>query len=426
MSTLDRSRQPDILPINALATLETRKIELQNGIPLYVVSGGEQDIFKLEIVFNAGSAFGNNALTSAITNKLLIEGTTTKTSGEISEAFDFHGAILNKYCDKDFAGLSVFSLNKYAPKILPLFAEILSDPIFPEEEFQTLIKKQEQFFLVNNQKVSHLAKENFFPLVFGKEHPYGKMTKIEDYENIGLESIKTFYQKYYHSKNCILIVSGKVTDELLKTIGAHIGTMQLGQADQIAVLPELENIPAYQEIIKREEVLQSAIRIGRPTINKLHPDYIPMKLVSTILGGYFGSRLMANVREDKGFTYGIGSNIVSLKQGGYFFISTEVGAEVSERALKEIYFEVARMRNEKVPEAELSLVKNYMIGSFMHSIDGPFGMSENFKHALLFGLDANYLHQIVDTVNAMTANDVQAIANKYLQQENLFELIVGK
>lgn len=426
MQAPDRSKQPEVKPAGELSILDAERIELGNGLPVYRISGGNQEIFNLELVFDAGRAHEQQSLAAIYTNKLLEEGTKSHGSEEISRILDYHGAIYNKYCNRDFAGTSIFSLNKHAEKTLSLFTELITEPAFHEEEFNTLNKNERQHFLINSSKVKHLAREYFFPVIYGESHPYGKLTGIEDFDQIELESVRAFYRNYYQSGNCIGLISGKVTDEIIHLVDRFIGKTELNTYSAPASEMKQPANPSEKKIIRKEGALQSAIRIGRPIHNKLDEDYIPLKFVSILLGGYFGSRLMSNIREDKGYTYGIGANVVSLRDAGYFFIATETGTDVREKALHEIYKELKKLREERVSAEELDLVKKYMTGSFMHSIDGPFALAQNYKNVLLFGLDKSYFHKIIDVVNSMTSEKVQEIANKYLREEDLSEIIAGK
>ncbi len=427
MNDLNRKIQPPVKPMTKLSVLDAEKIRLQNGIPLYVISGGEQDVFKLDLVFNSGTADSKIPLVGSYANKLLQEGTSKHTSAEISHMLDYFGASIKAYADKEMSGIVAYSLNKHAERILQVYANIIEDPTFPVDEFEILNNKQRQLFLVNEKKVRHVARENFFSLIYGKDHPYGRITGMRDFDEIAYNDIPGYYRDHYHIANCFAIVSGRISSELIRTIDQTLGRIG-NRSHQVEAKEEKQDagLQAEKELILREDVLQSAIRIGRPLFNKLHPDYVGLKFVSTLLGGYFGSRLMSNIREDKGYTYGIGSNLISLGSSGYFFIATEVGSDVRQHAVEEIYKEIDRLQFEKVEEEELSLVKNYMSGSFMHSIDGPFALAESYKNVLLFGLDQQYFYKMIDEIQSMNPVRVQKIAQKYLKKEQLFELIVGK
>ena len=182
----------------------------------------------------------------------------------------------------------------------------------------------------------------------------------------------------------------------------------------------------YRQSIEKEGALQSAIRIGKLMFNKTHPDFQSLQVLNTVYGGYFGSRLMSNIREDKGYTYGIGSGLVSLQHGGYFFITTEVGVDVTAKAIKEIYFEMDRLRKEKITTDELQLVKNYLLGTFLRSVDGPFAMADRFKGILNYNLGYDYFDRYIATIRAVSASDLMGLANTYFDKDSMIELVVGK
>jgi predicted Zn-dependent peptidase len=193
------------------------------------------------------------------------------------------------------------------------------------------------------------------------------------------------------------------------------GTVPAGQASPVKV-----------SYIERNNAIQSAIRVGRPMFNKTHADYAGMQVLNTILGGYFGSRLMKNIREEKGYTYGIGSAVVSMIHGGYFFIASEVGAEVCSSALEEVYKEMDILRMEPIPEEELQMVKNYMLGSFLKSIDGAFNLVDRWKGIMFYNLGYEYYDRFINTVSTISPPELMMLAQKYLTRESMNELVVGK
>jgi zinc protease len=183
---------------------------------------------------------------------------------------------------------------------------------------------------------------------------------------------------------------------------------------------------ASEHFLEKEEALQSAIRIGRRTINRSHADFPGLQVLNTILGGYFGSRLMANIREDKGYTYGIGSASVSLKNAGYFFIASEVGAEVCSKAIDEIDKEIEILKTQPVPDDELVLVRNYMLGSLLGSLENAFSHADKFKNIFFYGLGYDYYERYIQTVKDISAERIMELANKYFNAGDFERVIVGK
>jgi zinc protease len=306
----------------------------------------------------------------------------------------------------------LYTLKKYMGQTLPLFFQSMYDSILPEKEFATFLNNKKQKHIINNEKVNIIARRHFSHLLF-QNHPYGLMVTDNDFDTLNLKDVKQFYQSQYQSIQPTIVLSGKIDAsdiaEVSKTFG-HLKNLK-PYTDLKHSLPTLE---AKKHFIEKKDAIQSAIRIGRLLFNKTHKDYFGMQVLNCILGGYFGSRLMANIREDKGYTYGIGSGIASLKHAGYFYISTEVGAEVTKNTLEEIYKEIALLRNELVTEDELETVKSYMLGNILRSIDGPFALAEKFKSVFEYGLDYSYYNNYIKAIKNIQPIDLKNLANQYL------------
>jgi predicted Zn-dependent peptidase len=423
---IDRKIAPEVKQVAAVKMIEAEKSLLDNALPLYTINAGSQDLVKIEWLFDAGSKFETQKLSAQAANSLLKEGTTKFKSAEIAEQIDYYGAFLETECNKDKAHITLYSLNKHLNNVLPIIEDILKNAIFPEHEFSVYKQNAKQRLVVNNQKVDVLARNHFNELIFGKQHPYGSITLAEHYDKLDLQSVKDFYARFYSAANCKMVVSGMVNEDTKKLINAHFGKEWKGEPVKTAIPADFAKLDKNENLINKEDAVQSAIRIGRVLFNKTHPDYFGMQMLNTVLGGYFGSRLMNNIREDKGYTYGIGSAIASLQQGGYFFIATEVGVDVCAAAINEIYSEVKKLRDEEVSSEELDLVRNYMLGTFVRSIDGPFSLSEKFNSILEYNIDYSFYDRYLHTIRTISPAQIQELAKKYLKQEDLVELVVGK
>lgn len=424
---LNRTEAPAFKEIENIILPEPMGVILDNNIMLYVINQGTQDLVKIEFIFNAGKwNEPSNGIASA-TNSLLTEGTRHHTGKEIAEKIDYYGAFIETDINGDNGSLVIYSLTKHLESILPLIKEILAEATFPENELRIYAQNQQQKLIINNGKVDYLARKHFNEQLYGFAHPYGRYINPEEYDHLKTEDIRHFFNQYYKTEDCKIIVSGKVDDKITKLINHYFGfndwnkTEDFGQKSFNAHPSEEK-----QRFIRKEGAVQSAIRIGKRMFTRRHPDYIPMQILNTLLGGYFGSRLMANIREDKGYTYGIGSAIGSHQHEGYFLIATEVGVKVCNQALEEIYKELEILKNDPVGKEELMVVKNYMLGSFLRGIDGPFEQSEKLKNVLLHGLDNSYYQKYIHTIKEITSLQLQELANKYLQRESFYELVAGE
>jgi zinc protease len=421
---MNRIIAPSYNPVNELKLSEPEYMQLENGIPMYFFNTGSQDVLRIEVVLNAGPRYQSAPLTAHIVNNMLNEGTKTHTAAQIAETFEYYGAYFHSETDLDNASVALYLQNKHIEKLLPLFVELLTEAIFPQNELDIYLQNAKQKYLVNKQKVNYLARHHFAHALFGKS-VYGFMVEENHYDNVSREILNNFYTNYYNASNITLIVAGRVETKEQKKISELFSRINKGLSANNAPI----EIPPYtpqKKYVEKKDAVQNAIRIGCRLFNKTHKDYFSFQVLNTVLGGYFGSRLMSNIREDKGYTYGIGSAIVSLEDAGYFFISTEVGADVCNAAIDEIYKELNKLIETPIPEEELVLVKNYLAGTLLRSLDGPFALAEKFKAAHTFGFDMSYYDNMLKAIQNINSADLQKLAATYLQSSEMTELVAGK
>lgn len=424
---LNRSEAPAFKTIDKIDVIKANHAKLQNGIDFYSLSAGSQEIVKLEFVFRAGMYHQPATLVASTTNTMLESGTRSFTADQLSDGIDFFGSFLELQVEQDFAIVTIFSLNKYLDESLKFIEEILKYPVFPEHEFNVHIANKKQKHAINSQKVSVLARRKFTELLFGPTHPYGRDVHEGDFDRISINELKSFFTTHYNSLNCTIFASGNLPKNILDVLNKHFGDGSWGgNSASVNTITPLATTDIQKHFIHREDAIQSAIRVGRILFNKTHPDYFKFQVLNTILGGYFGSRLMANIREDKGYTYGIGSGLSNLVHNGYFFISTEVGADVTNQTLDEIYKEIKILREKPVDVTELETVRNYILGNFLRSVDGPFALADKYKSIWEFGLDYSFFDNYFHAVKTVTPAELRDLANKYLQEKDLIECVAGK
>jgi hypothetical protein len=426
-NTLDRKIAPAFNAIEKIELIKADEKRLHNNIPVYSINAGTQELIKIEFVFEAGMYHQQIPLLASTTNAMMEEGTSKHNADQIADAVDYYGAFLETGVSQDHSSIALYTLNKHLPSVLPIIEELIKDSIFPQEQMDIYLTNKKQEFLLGNQRVSTLARKRFSEMLFGENHPYGRDPKERHFSEVTRQHLVDFYKKNYAADNCKIILAGKVDDTHYALLDKHFGGNDWLSGNAVAKQTfAITTSDKKQEVILKADALQSAIRIGRILFNKTHPDFFPLQLLNTVFGGYFGSRLMSNIREDKGYTYGIGSGLVSLQNAGYFFISTEVGVDVTSKAIHEIYYEMDRMREELISDDELTLVKNYMLGTFLRSVDGPFAMAEKFKGILFYNLGYETFDKYLATIRNTSASSLQELANTYLDKTNMIELIAGK
>lgn len=422
----DRTKQPkikDAIEFN-IKLKPCQKLLLNNGIPVFYLNAGAEEVMMLDAVFYAGNDFEKQNMVASATNFLLKNGTTSKSAFQLNDHFEYYGAYLNRSCQNETSSLTLHCLTKYLHELLPVMHEILSDSIFPEEELEIFKQNSKQQLSVNLKKCDFVANRFIDAYLYGKEHPYGRFSSVEAYDELEKPLLQNYFEEYYKRGKCIIFAAGRLPDDFEMQLNKTLGSLEVKQVSSFINHNIFPSAQKMHRIVNDPESVQGAIRVARPFPNRHHPDYKKVVVLNTLFGGFFGSRLMDNIREDKGYTYGIHSFLPNHIQQTSWMISTEAGKEVCEATLEEIYKEMEILKNEVIDEDELLLVKNYMIGSCLGDIDGPFHIINRWKNLILHGMDENNFNESIDTIKNITSGELQELANKYLNKNDFYELIV--
>lgn len=420
-----RTIQPPRFPIDTKIIVPAELVILKNGASLFLIEAGTEDVMRIEFIFRAGMAEEYLPLLATSANMMLAEGSGKYNAVELNSIMDFYGIFMNLSAEKDTAGLTIYFLNRHIEKALELSSEMLFNPVFPSRELNILMKKRLSWYRISRHKVQNLAMEQFLESVFGPHHPYGRKVSEKDFDGISPPLLKDFHAKFYRPEKMTAIVSGRINEKTVDLFEKYFGGLSTGNIYAEDPRNVLKGSNERKIHIERKEALQTSCRIGSPTINKRNPDYPGLKFVNVILGGYFGSRLMKNLREDKGFTYGIHSSVSSLDLSGFKVISTEFSKEHRNKAIDEIYREIRHLQKEPVPACELEVVRSYMAGEMVRLFDGPFAIAESFKSVWEFGLDYNYFIRMTDTIKSITPEEILVLARTYYNVDDLYEITAG-
>lgn len=426
MNQADRTVAPPLRDIESITLPPIKRLALSNGIPVVIINAGNQEVTKVELIYDAGRWQEPQRAVAATTSKLLMEGTTKRNAQEVAEAIEFYGATISSEATIDYGLVTLFSLNKHLDSLFPLLHEVVYEATFPEKELATYIQNSKQRLLVNLQKVDFLAHKAFNEQLYSSNYPSGYTTSPEDYDNITTSILKSFHASQYCNGSFKIIVAGKITDHLLALLEQYFGKTAISKKENdLHFNHTIEKTSSGKLFTTKKDAVQSGIRIGKMLVNKLHPDYPKLRVLNTILGGYFGSRLMQNLREDKGYCYGVHSSISSYLHDAHLYVTTEVGGEVTWDAVKEIYSEMDRLRAEPVPDDELQLVKNYLLGVFLADVDGAFNVAEVIRGLVVYGLNEEFFYQLIQTIRTITPEDLKQLAGKYLEPEGMLEVVAG-
>lgn len=421
----NRTIAPAFRQVNEINFIKPTANNLANGIPVYTINAGETELVRVEFIFANVNWDASKPLQAVVVNSLINNGTQHLTAKEIAEKVDYYGAFLQTDYSADHTTITLYSLTKHLASVLPIVWSILNESIFPQQELDIYKQNQKQKLQVSLQKNDYLARKNFAHAIFGNT-AYGSDINLADYDLLQQQDLLAYYKAAFQPKNCTIVVAGKFLEQDFKILDTVFGGSWQNQASFTKNEFAFTAQKSKEIYIEKPEALQSAIRMGNLSINRSHQDFPLLQILNCVFGGYFGSRLMANIREDKGYTYGIGSGIASLKHAGYFFLATEVGADVCANALTEIEKEINLLRTDLISDEELDLVRNYMLGSLLGSLENAFSHADKFKNIYFAGLDYSYYDNYIVTVKNVTAEQLKVIANQYLDWNAMTRVVVGK
>ena len=415
-------QQPDIVIPRSVDMPPARLTHAQNGVRIYTLSSDDFEVVRFTFVFKAGSSMQTKSFAASSTANMLGEGSTTLSAQEIAERLDFYGSYFDVNIDRDYSYISFCTLKKFFEPTLAVAREILLHPAFPEREFEVYRQKRKQSLIIERKKVDMQSRELFAEALFGKGHPYGISTHEDEYDNLSTEILREHYQTLYTAENAFVVCSGNIDNDVYAEIEALASELHSGASASVA-FPEAKTTHYMEQNV--ESALQSSVRVGRLLFPRTHSDFVGMQVVAAILGGYFGSRLMQNLREEHGYTYGVMAAMVNFEQEGYLAIATQVAREKRKEAITEIYNEIERLRHELISEEELQMVKNVMIGEILRILDGPFGIADVTIENIMCGMDNSATEQSVQRIFSITPEEVKHLAEKYLKRDDLIVVVAG-
>ena len=425
---LDRTIQPAIRNLERFDIQRPECVVMPNGIPVYILDAGSTDVVRIDVVMGGGRWHQSQPLQALFTNRMLREGSASYTGAAIAELLDYYGAWLDLSSAPMNTYVTLYSLNKYLPQTLPLLASIVTEPVFPEKELALVVENNIQSFLNNCSKVGFLAHRALVKAVYGALHPCGKIVQEEDYRKITPDVLRAFYNKYYSSENCVVYISGRVTDAGLQQLEKAMGERTFGHEFQKPGLPVFNPSPCTDKrvFVEHTTAMQSAVRMGMLWPDRNHPDFLKLRVLLTLFGGYFGSRLMSNIREDKGYAYNISASILSYPDRGLMVISADTANEYVEDLIIEVYREMDCLRQTDVSEQELDMVKNYMLGDFCRSYESAFSLGDAWILLHEAGLPQDYYIASLDAIRSITPAEMRRLSEEYFDSTKLKETVVGR
>ncbi|MBT1702002.1 M16 family metallopeptidase [Chryseosolibacter indicus] len=418
---LDRKTPPPFARSTSFDLLKPVKKTLPNGIDIFFISGGEQEVIKVELIFKAGRWFEKYTGCSHFASNLLNKGTNKKGSFEIAQIFDRYGAHLEIHPGLDFVSISIYGLTQYLAPVLDLLVEIITEPSYPEKELSQNKAIFNQNLKVNLEKTSFIASKAFRKTVFGESHPYGREIEENDVNSLTRAQLTEHYQTFF--KNISIFVSGKISEESTSLIESKFATFVTKAEEKTEHV--VTSVSPFRQHIEKEGSLQSSLRVGCKAIQRSHPDYASAVFVSHIIGGYFGSRLMKNIREEKGLTYGIYCSLQPFQKESSIVVGADVNKENVSLAFDEIRKEFKRMRENSISTSELNTARNHFIGSLQSEITTSFAHADKIKTIYLSNLPNNYYQQMIHSIESIDALKIMEISENYFNENNFHEIAAG-
>jgi len=415
---------PKIKSFKALNFPEYSKYELSNSAPTYILGSEDYDVLKIEMNFKAGRVFEKGYGVARACADQMKEGTQNLSSEIIAETIDFYGATMHISGGMDFTRVELYSTKKHLKNLLPLLRDVLHNPSFPELELEGYIKRNIQRLTIDLSKNDILSYRTLTEKIFGVDHPYGYNSTISTIEHLNRNMLLEHFENNFLLPDFSLILAGGIDPQIIDLCDNFLGDLKYQKRNNDPfsappiLNPELFKIEAPQKF-------QSSIRMGRHLFDRSHPDYPGVYVLNTILGGFFGSRLMSNIREEKGLTYDIYSTIDMLWLDGYIMIGADVDNENVDVTIEEIFKEFEILKKDLVKEKELELVRNYINGNLLNLMNGPFNSIELMRLIAVHGQNHEFFSFFMGRIASVDAPTLRDLARKYLNENEFTVVIVG-
>lgn len=427
-----RNELPQLLDIDITLSCKPNDVyTFSNEVKLHCFQDKDSEIIRLEFLFlNAGSVNQEKFFSSAAASSLITEGCGELSAIEVADKLDYYAAYVERVSERDSTSLVFYFLKKYQQNLLPLIEKIIKQANYNEKEFEVYISKQKQNFEINAQKTSMIAYKEFYRTIFPQNHPLSKFGEKEDFDKLTPDDVKAFYRDFYTSSQSEIILSGNYDKEFVKELEIFFGNKSWKGEEKNK---ELKNYffdlnsknKDLEKTINKKGASQASIRVGCVSLPHSHQDFLPFSVVVCLLGGYFGSRLMMNIREDKGYTYGISANLSSYRYASVFSIASDVKADKAQATIDEVEKEISILQNDLVPLSELSQVKNYLIGECIRNLDGAFDKSDKYSFLMKLNCKYDYYKNFIDTIKSITPFEIRDLSQKYLNLNYMSKIKVG-
>jgi zinc protease len=422
---IDRTVAPPIKDFDDLRLDYPKPTALPNGVPMYVVSGGDQEVFKIELVYRGGEFAQDKKLEATMAVDMLQFGSEKYDQKAISETLDFYGASFDAESHLGYVIVSIKALNRCLDGVMPVFTDIVLHPSYPENHFEILKENKKDSIRTSERKTSVIARKAMVREYLGKGHPMAETATEKDVDDLTTDDLRRYHSKFCHTANLTIILSGLITEEIKQSVIKYFGTTADGAKElEIAMIPPLLSGKKFV-VTDCKDSVQASLIMRIPTITRKHPDFLKLHVLCIVLGGYPGSRLMMNVREQKGYTYHIQASLCGNLNHSFISVTAEIDTKHTAEVISEVKAEMQRLREELIPDEELKVACSYTMGMIASTIDNPFSIGVHVGSMIVFGGYPEYFNKKVEEINNASAENLREIARKYLKDEDIFISVAG-
>lgn len=426
---IDRRTPPKFTDFPRLSLPGVKETILPNGIRLKILNSGDEAVSRLSVLWPAGLVDSKDPAAYGLMANMMSEGCDGLSGKEVTDILESNGAWFKISPTQHSTLLTLHSLNHTAPEVIPLVGRIITSPSFPAESLESLKKKSASEKEIASRKPSYQATLLAREALFGKGHPLARATTPEEIMSVERDSLVILHRAILLANKPVAFLSGKITPEIESLAEEMLCSVPFDESsperiERRIIMPEPYS---SREVCCKEmpESLQTGIRIQIPSIPREHPDYEALRFAVTALGGYFGSRLMANIREDKGYTYGISANLIPSLEGSNIVISCECDNRYTDAVVNEIWLEIKRIAEEPMPDEEVATVRNILISGLAGILDSPFYVSSFIEQAESFGLPPETFTRQFSEAMVVTPERIREIARKYLSDTPAVTALAG-
>lgn len=422
---IDRKTPPSLSSFSDLSLTFPPQIKLSNGIPCWIVNGGDDEMNRVSIYLNGGTMMESKPAQSTLAAILLTAGNQMLSPDELAEKFDYYGVRKSADSYDYWSEVVMTSLNENFEQTMQLLMDCIEHPSYPEQEVETLKHRVASNLSIISEKVKYMASTRMKELYYGSQNPMGRIFTPEAIMSLTRDDLIAFQQQYFTPDNCLVIVAGRVNERIIEIINSTLGQWQPTGIKNEMPQWTINSSPMMLDIVDKPGALQSGIRMRIAAVKRNHPDYIPLRVLIMVFGGYFGSRLMMNIREDKGYTYGIHASLLGIQNDGCIDISCECATQHTWKVIDEVKLEMKRLREELIPVEELNTVKQHMLSALAKTHDTPYNIAGYVTSTILFGVYPEYHNDQLRCLEMVTPQQLRDLAIKYLDDAHLRIVIAG-